>query len=52
MGTTAVGKTDLVLRLADKYPIVLVHGFMASIGVWRFNIDSLSKSLAGSSSCN
>ena len=24
MGTTAVGKTDLVLRLADKYPIEII----------------------------
>ena len=30
----------------EKLPIVLIHGFMASIVVWRFNIDSLAKSRA------
>jgi abhydrolase domain-containing protein 4 len=27
-----------------KTPLVLVHGYLASMGVWRYNIDSLSES--------
>ena len=28
----------------DNTPIVLIHGYCAGIGVWRYNIDALSES--------